>query len=120
MMEPMLHTGIVNTRMVAIRLYIHLNQGAEMTFSVGDSVVLITFLGKKIASDLVRDSNNYWKLIGKRGRVAKKEIQSKMFRHEYGERVLVTFDEDVKNLGLSCHNEIENSLWIFVSDLKPT
>ena len=89
-----------------------------MTFSVGDPVVLTAFLGKKIASDPVRDSDNYWKLIGKRGRVAKNEIQSKMPRHEYGERVLVVFDEDVKNLGLSCHNEVANSLWIFISDLK--
>jgi hypothetical protein len=89
-----------------------------MSFSPNESVVLETFLGEKKPTISVRDSDNYWKLLGQRGTVAKNEGQSKMPRHERGARVLVKFDVDVASLGLSCHNEIPNSLWLFISDLR--
>lgn len=32
-------------------------------------------------------------------------------------RVLVQFPESITDMGLACHNDIPDSLWIFVSDL---
>ncbi len=42
-----------------------------------------------------------------------------MSRHVRGERVLVKFSDDVKAMGLNFHNDVENSLWMFVVDLMP-
>jgi hypothetical protein len=89
-----------------------------MNFVLNEPVVLETFLGETNPPHPVRDSDNYWKLIGEQGVVAKTEAQSKMPKHERGERLLIVFDVDVVSLGLSCHNEIPNSLWIFISDLR--
>jgi len=47
------------------------------------------------------------------------EREGGMSRHVRGERVLVKFLDDVKALGLNCHNDVENSLWMFVVDLMP-
>uniref|UniRef100_UPI0033410B33 hypothetical protein n=1 Tax=Castellaniella defragrans TaxID=75697 RepID=UPI0033410B33 len=89
-----------------------------MNFSLYDPVVLVSFLGKEEPPEMVRDTDHYWKLIGQRGVIVKNEALSKMPRHERGERVLVTFDVDLSALDLSCHNEVPNSLWVFVSDLR--
>jgi hypothetical protein len=90
-----------------------------MKFNVGDLVILGSFHGTQQPSKEIRNSENYWKLIGKSGVVVKTENQSshKLPKHELGERVLIKFNYDVSVLGLHCHNEIENSLWIFISDL---
>jgi len=89
-----------------------------MNFFPNDSVVLETFLGTKTTAASTRDSENYWKLVGQRGLVVKVESQSGLPRHERGERALVKFDVDVASLGLRCHNEIPNTLWMFISDLR--
>jgi hypothetical protein len=89
-----------------------------MKFDTGDLVILNSFRGARMPQGKIRAAENYWKLIGKIGAVAKMEHQSNLPRHERGERVLVTFNDDVAALGLSCHNEIHSSLWIFISDLR--
>lgn len=88
-----------------------------MTFKIGDVVVLKSFLGLEIAPPHVKARENYWNVIGNSGTVVGDETKFKMPRHERGERVLVKFNQDLKGIGLESHNEVENSLWIFVSDL---
>jgi hypothetical protein len=90
-----------------------------MKFNIGDLVVLDSFRGTQQPSKEVRNSENYWILIGKSGIVVKTESQSiqKLSKHELGERLLIRFNDDVSKLGLHCHNEIQNSLWIFITDL---
>ena len=64
----------------------------------------------------VEDTENYWKLIGSVGEIVSNEKKTHPAFLDMGKRVLVKFD-DVEKYGLSCHNEIANSLWIFLSDL---
>ncbi|GKS97660.1 hypothetical protein [Acidovorax sp. SUPP2825] len=89
-----------------------------MNFALNDRVTLKKFLGEINPPHKVKTQDNYWKLIGEMGSIVKLENQSKMPKHPNGPRVLIKFDSNVNNFGLSCHNEIENSLWIFISDLK--
>jgi hypothetical protein len=86
---------------------------------IGDRVRLIAFNGK-LRLKRVRFSENYWKLIGETGTV-QKDPQEKYIYASFSEkpRVLVKFDRDVTtSYGLIAHNNIENSLWILVSDLE--
>ncbi len=55
-------------------------------------------------------SENYWSLIEEKGTIVKP-------KNDYS-RLLVKFDDPSKLIGLHCHNEIENSLWILESDLE--
>lgn len=80
-------------------------------------VLVQSFLGLKTSPGGTRDIDDYWKLIGKKGIVLMSEREGGINRHARGERVLVKFLDDVKALGLSCHNDVENSLWMFVVDL---
>jgi hypothetical protein len=74
---------------------------------VGNSVVLVTFNGEKFSDEDVAPNENYWKLIGERGKVI-----------EFGElRVLVQFNCDIDSFRLENHNPVKNSLWILESDL---
>lgn len=84
----------------------------------GGRVVLTSFQGVISPPESARASENYWKLIGKCGVVAKTEVQAGLARHKNGERVLVVFDVDIAALGLHCHNGIHNSLWFLISDLR--
>ncbi|MEN5274866.1 hypothetical protein [Stenotrophomonas lactitubi] len=83
----------------------------------GRKVVLETFLGNRHPHENVRPSENYWKLIGTTGTVVSEESQTSMPAHPRGARVLVQFPAGIRNLGLACHNEAPDSLWLFVSDL---
>jgi hypothetical protein len=92
-------------------------QQPEISLLVGERVVLRSFLGTQNPTGRVRDGENYWLLINSAGVVVSTEAMSNIGPHERGQRVLVQFDKDVTELGLHCHNEKPNSLWIFVSDL---
>ncbi|MDP1800410.1 MAG: hypothetical protein Q8L81_03610 [Bacteroidota bacterium] len=59
----------------------------------------------------VTDNENYWKLIGEKGKIIDdREINDG--------RVLVLFENDLNYFGVENHNPVKNSLWIKKSDLK--
>ncbi|KAA9338548.1 hypothetical protein F0P96_06865 [Hymenobacter busanensis] len=73
-------------------------------------VRLKSFLGRTVAKSDVERRENYWRLIGKRGRI----IDA---REHYGGRVLVLFEDNLDDYGLENHNPVKNSLWILLTDL---
>lgn len=74
-------------------------------------VKLKTFLGTLKSSKKVEEGENYWKLIGERGKVIDDtEINDG--------RVLVLFDKNLNEFKVENHNLIKNSLWIKKSDLE--
>ena len=73
-------------------------------------VKLKTFNGENYPNSDCDPSENYWQLIGKAGVV----VKNKNCRG----RVLVQFHDDIGKLGLHCHNEVPNSLFILPSDLQ--
>ncbi len=76
--------------------------------NLGDAVRLATFQGAINGPDCTRPDEDYWKLVGHCGIVTKASKN----------RALVEFSIDVLALGLACHNEAPNSLWISISDLR--
>ena len=86
-------------------------------FRINSEVVLLSFLGLKKTPGDVRDGDDYWRLIGKKSVILMGEEDAGVIRHVRGERVLVKFFDDIHALGLNSHNNLENSLWIFISDL---
>jgi hypothetical protein len=80
------------------------------SMDVGTKVKLTSFNGELESPDKCDPSENYWSLVGATGVISKPE-------NSRG-RVLVTFNVDVRSLGLHCHNETPNSLLILTSDLK--
>lgn len=77
----------------------------------GKKVMLKSFHGSMIAPQNVTPSENYWQLIGC------KAVVSQLMLND-NNRVLVTFERDLQSLGLACHNELSNSLWVLLGDLK--
>lgn len=74
-------------------------------------VKLKTFLGTLTSSKKIEERENYWKLIGEKGKVIDDtEINNG--------RVLVLFDKNLNEFGVENHNPIDNSLWIKKSDLE--
>lgn len=76
----------------------------------GKKVVLKSFNGGKHAPPGTKPAENYWQLIGLKAvtvRVAEDNL-----------RVLLKFEQDLKALGLTCHDDEEKSLWMLISDLK--
>lgn len=88
-----------------------------MKITNGKTVKLRTFFGTSAPNQSTRASENYWKLIGQTGTVIAQENESSIPKHKLGTRVLVEFAACITDLGLTCHNEIPNSLWILVTDL---
>ena len=88
-----------------------------MNFSIGDIVILKSFLGTNVAQEDIDEKENYWKLIGSKGRIIEKKEKVHPAFPEKGLQVLVQFSKDLKELNLICHNKTPNSLWIFQSDL---
>ncbi|MFC3159248.1 hypothetical protein SAMN05443633_103167 [Chryseobacterium arachidis] len=74
-------------------------------------IILKTFLGKLSSSEKVEERENYWKLIGEKGKVIDDTEMN-------GGRVLVLFNKNLTEFGVENHNPIENSLWIKKSDLE--
>lgn len=81
-----------------------------MPFIKGDKVKLKTFLGTLRPRTAINTQDNFWKLIGERGKVIEDTIQNN--------RVLVLFEKDLDGFGLANHNPIPNSLWIKPTDLR--
>ncbi len=76
-------------------------------------VQLVSFNGQLKAPSCTDPKENFWLLIGRTGTVINKTTNEDSSK----KRHLVVFDESVSELGLPCHNEIQNSLWILESDL---
>lgn len=86
---------------------------------IGDRVKLITINGKKLSPKRTANSENYWKLVGEIGTVLQSPKESSIYAtFSKDKRVLVKFDKKLTDYQLIAHNEIENSLWILVSDLE--
>jgi len=75
----------------------------------GKRVLLKSFNGSLIAPQDTKSSANYWLLIGSKAVVSEPNA---------GERVLVSFERDLLQLGLTSHDALPNSLRVLVSDLK--
>ena len=78
----------------------------------GAKVQLKSFNNTSTSPEGCEAGENYWLLIGHTGIILKPENK----RH----RALVKFNTSVEELGLHCHNEVENSLLILTSDLEVT
>jgi hypothetical protein len=76
---------------------------------VGQNVRLKSFSGTEIAPGNCASAENYWLLIGHAAEVVAPKNEK--------QRLLVKFGVSVRSLGLHCHNEVENSLWVLESDL---
>jgi len=85
-------------------------------FKCGDKVLLKSFHNTIHAPKDIDDTENYWKLIESIGKIISNEKRTHPAFLDMGKRVLVKFD-DLEKYGLCCHNEIPNSIWIFLSDL---
>lgn len=84
----------------------------------GRKVKLMTFEGLNTAPKGCVSENNYWKLIGRNGRVELDPFKCcKDDRYIDERKVLVSFEISFKSLGLCLHYENENSLWVPVTDL---
>ena len=86
-------------------------------FLVGERVRLKSFRGTTHAPVDTRQVDDYWLLVGLLGTVVDTDDVAKIGRHSGGSRVLVKFDCQVTDLGLHCHNEVPNAIWVFASDL---
>lgn len=87
---------------------------------IGDNVKLIKFNGKTKPEKTSDNSEAYWKLIGEMGIIQQDPEEKSIYAH-FSERprVLVKFNTDLaSSYGLINHNNINNSLWILVSDLE--
>ena len=85
---------------------------------LGNKVVLKTFNLTIKPDEDICDEENYWILIGKVGSIIQSPVEEGLYASfSKDKRLLVRFDDDLSKLGLSCHNEIENSLWILEEDL---
>ncbi len=84
----------------------------------GCRVKLNTFNGTKTPPSDCDPREDYWRLIGTEGVVLQDPFKCCKYTGFNNERsILVKFDVSVESLGICCHNDAENSLWIPVSDL---
>jgi len=94
---------------------------ADLTYlKPGKKVVLKSYQGLLLAPHKVLPADNYWRLLGKKATVVELEpgLVKQMADSSKNQRVLLTFDEDFKSLGLVSPITIKNSLWVLVTDLK--
>jgi len=76
-----------------------------------DKVVIVkTFLGTKEPKKNTSERENYWKLIGQKGKIVDDQGTKG--------RVLVLFEHSLDDYQLENHNPIKNSLWIKATDLE--
>ena len=80
----------------------------------GQKFELTSFNGTIHPDSDCEEKENYWKLIGQTGTLIKfaEEI-------DFGDRnrVLIQFDNDIRQQGLECHNPEPNAIWILKTDL---
>ena len=87
--------------------------------NIGDRVILVTFNGLTDSSRNIDSTENYWKLINKKGVVVKDPAeQGKYASFSKEKKLLVKFDDNLEELNLNAHNNIENALWILETDLS--
>ena len=75
----------------------------------GKRVALKSYNGSLIAPQVTDPEKNYWLLIGSKAVV---ELTNE------SDRVLIKFEREFSSLGLVNRNEMPNSLWILITDLK--
>ena len=86
---------------------------------LGDKVKIVTFNETLHSTKELQPNEDYWKLLGSIGTIQKDPREKSLYASfSKQKRVLVTFDVDLKNMGLIAHNNINNSLWILESDLE--
>jgi hypothetical protein len=84
---------------------------------IGQKVKLISFNAKTDPPVEVYPHENYWKLIGFQGIVVEGIEREKEYFNDSG-RVCVRLNADVSEMGLECHNEAMDALWINERDLE--
>ncbi len=88
-----------------------------MKFEINQQIRLKSFLGVLTKDKNTDETEDYWKLIGQSGIIIKKKDKPHPAFLNKGLQVLVKFNCDINHYNLISHNEKENSLWIFESDL---
>jgi hypothetical protein len=73
-------------------------------------VTLKSFLGTTKPKIGTSDGENYWKLIGEKGKI--------IDDNDHRGRVLILFDRNLDDYHVENHNPIKNSLWIETTDLE--
>jgi hypothetical protein len=76
-----------------------------------DLVIMKSFLGTLKPNEDSNDNENYWKLIGEKGKIIDDQVND-------NGRVLVLFENNLDDFKVENHNPIKNSLWIRKSDLE--
>ena len=86
----------------------------------GDRVRIKSFNGTTSKEKTDDYSEDYWKLLGETGTIQQDPYEKTVYAHfSQQPRVLVRFDKDLMaSYGLYAHNNIENSLWILISDME--
>lgn len=74
----------------------------------GKKVVLKSYKGNLQAWENTDPRENYWLLIGSKAIVISSDREG----------ALISFERDLHSLGLVSGNELANSLWVCISDLK--
>ncbi len=74
-------------------------------------IKLKSFLGTLKPKKRINENENYWKLIGEKGKVIDE-------RENYNGRILILFDKNLDEFEVENHNPIKNSLWIKKTDLE--
>ena len=89
------------------------SENAHRPLAPGTRVRLRAFEGEATAPPDVEPHENYWRLVRQPGTV-RSVVAPAGIRSDC---VLIDFDVNVSGMGLSCHNEVENALWISRSDI---
>lgn len=74
-------------------------------------IKLKLFLGTLKPKKRINENENYWKLIGEKGKVIDE-------RENTNGRILILFDKNLDEFKVENHNPIKNSLWIKITDLE--
>ena len=82
-----------------------------MKIEKNTEIKLKSFLGTLKPEKRIKENENYWKLIGEKGKVID-EIEN------YNGRVLILFAKNLDEFEVENHNPIKNSLWIKKTDLE--
>ena len=82
-----------------------------MKIEKNTEIKLKSFLGTLKPEKNTKNHNNYWKLIGEKGKVID-DIEN------YNGRVLILFTKNLDEFEVENHNPIKNSLWIKKTDLE--
>ncbi|MGF1788858.1 hypothetical protein L4D00_24000 [Photobacterium swingsii] len=83
-------------------------------------VRVISFHGLKKEKTHKEELGVYWNLIDLSGMVVSPNPRLHPAYPERGSQVLVRFDIQLALIGIDCHNDVSNSLWLFKTDLIET